>query len=52
MDKIIRVWDDEDLYAEIRRRCCERVEMWRRKVLLPRYDEVCENLFAGRQTRA
>ncbi len=48
VETIIRLWDDEQFYTEASRRCRDRAEMWRPKVLLPRYEEVFQNLLDSR----
>ncbi len=48
IEAIIRLWDDREFYAEAGRRCRRRVEAWRPEVLLPRYEQVFEELLARR----
>jgi glycosyltransferase involved in cell wall biosynthesis len=43
IETIIRLWDDEALYEQERRRCLAAAEAWRPERLLPRFEE----FFAG-----
>jgi glycosyltransferase involved in cell wall biosynthesis len=48
MEAIVRLWDDEQFYAEERGRCLAAAEAWRPENLLPRFEE----LFARAQRAA
>jgi glycosyltransferase involved in cell wall biosynthesis len=39
VDMIIRLWDDETLYQQERRRCLMAAEAWRPERLLPLFEE-------------
>jgi glycosyltransferase involved in cell wall biosynthesis len=39
IDTIIRLWDDDDFYAQERRRCLAAAEAWHPDRLLPRFEE-------------